>query len=142
MHTKHYFYWLALPLNLTIRSYFNFFLYWYLKGNKHLSNWSTSYMYVCFVHFLLPGWLLPYFLLVKRCQRSSNLKSSQSEFNIKLASLQPHKLWDWQNDLLRSWIKLPIYSACAISICCKGTEIWEQWSLNIFDYFVLGLPSL
>lgn len=99
-------------------------------------------MSVLFTFCFLDDCYLFFFLLVKRCQRSSNLKSSQSEFNIKLATLQPHKLWDWQNDLLRSWIKLPIYSACAISVCCKGTEIWEQWSLNIFDYCVLGLPPL
>lgn len=49
-----------------------------------------------------------FLLLMKRQQRNSSLKSSLSEFNIKWVTLQPHKLWDWQSDLLISWIKLPI----------------------------------
>ena len=64
-------------------------------------------MNVCFVPFLPPGWLYR-ILLMKIHQWNSNLKSSLSEFNIKWVTLQSHKLWYWQSDLLRSWINLPI----------------------------------
>jgi len=64
-------------------------------------------MNVCFVPFLPPGWLYR-ILLMKIHQWNSNLKSSLSEFNIKWVTLQSHKLWYWQTDLLRSWINLPI----------------------------------
>lgn len=98
MYTLNYYYWLALPVSLTIRSYFNFFFTDTWKGTN-ICHGEIPHTCMFVLFYLLADCY--FFLMMKRCQGSSNWKSSQPEFNIKLATLQPYKiLAEWSVQIM------------------------------------------